>query len=257
MSKVISLINQTLDNENAVPRPEITLGGSYARGTWLKGSHDIDFFLLYPVDFPREKLESVAIRSATDAMTDYAVSMRYAEHPYVESFVDGIRVNIVPCYAVAPGQWRSSADRSPYHTKYIASKMDERLRLEVRLFKKFVKSARVYGAEVKIQGFSGYVSEVLTLKFGSFVNTLHGLAKLKPNEVISLGFRQAVCGFFQQRTGYSRIPWIALEISEQQSLREMLEAGSSITEILSGTEAVGVPAAQVEERLALSGNPGG
>ena len=186
MAKVASLLNETLDKENADPRPEITLGGSYARGTWLKGSHDIDFFLLYPVDFPRERLESVAIRSATDSMAGYTVNMRYAEHPYVESFVDGIRVNIVPCYAVTPGQWRSSADRSPYHTKYIASKLDERLRLETRLFKKFVKSAQVYGAEVKIQGFSGYVCEVLTLKFGSFVNTLQGLAKLKPKEVISL-----------------------------------------------------------------------
>jgi len=186
VKKVTSLINEIFDKEKADPRPEITLGGSYARGTWLRGSHDIDFFLLYPVDFPREKLELVAIRSATDAMAGYAVNMRYAEHPYVESFVDNIRVNLVPCYAVAPGQWRSSADRSPYHTKYIASKMDDRLRLEARLLKKFVKSAKVYGAEVKIQGFSGYVCEVLTLRFGSFVNTLQGIAKLKPNEVISL-----------------------------------------------------------------------
>jgi len=64
--------------------------------------------------------------------------------------------------------------------------MDERLRLEARLLKKFVKSAKVYGAEVKIQGFSGYVCEVLTLRFGSFVNTLQAIAKLKPTEVISL-----------------------------------------------------------------------
>ena len=186
VAKVTSLLNETFDKERADPRPVITLGGSYARGTWLKGNHDIDFFLLYPADFPREKLESVAIRSATDSMSGYVVNLRYAEHPYVESYVDGVRVNIVPCYAVAPGQWRSSADRSPYHTKYIASKIDDGLRLEARLFKKFVKGAGVYGAEVKIQGFSGYVCEVLTLKFGSFVNTLQGLAKLKPNEVISL-----------------------------------------------------------------------
>jgi tRNA nucleotidyltransferase (CCA-adding enzyme) len=184
--RVTSLLNKTLEKENSDPKPEIILGGSYARGTWLKGNHDIDFFMLYPIDFPRDMLESVAIRCATDAMEGYTVNLRYAEHPYVESFVDGVRVNIVPCYAVARGEWRSSADRSPYHTKYIGSKMDERLRLEARLFKKFVKSAKVYGAEVKIQGFSGYVCEVLILKYGSFMAVLQALSKLRLKEVISL-----------------------------------------------------------------------
>ncbi len=186
VAKVTRRIDDALDSEKASPRPQITLGGSYARGTWLKGSHDVDFFLLYPVDFPREKLESVAIRSASEALKGYPVNMRYAEHPYVEGFVDSIRINLVPCYAVAPGEWRSAADRSPYHTKYIASKLDDRLRLEARLFKKFVKASATYGAEVKIQGFSGYVCEVLTLKFGSFLDAVQGLSKIKPGEVLSL-----------------------------------------------------------------------
>src|ERR1700737_2468589 len=88
---VSNRINEALNREAADPRPEIVLGGSYARGTWLKGNHDIDFFLMYPVDFPREKLESVAIRSASDAMAGYPVKLRYAEHPYVEAFVDDVR----------------------------------------------------------------------------------------------------------------------------------------------------------------------
>lgn len=186
VSSVVNKIEEELERENATPRPQVELGGSYARGTWLKGTHDIDFFLLYPVDFSREKLESVAIRSASESLAGYAMNLRYAEHPYVESFVEGVRINIVPCYAVAQGEWRSAADRSPYHTKYIKSKLDERLRLEARLFKKFVKGSEVYGAEVKIQGFSGYVCEVLTIKFGSFLDTLHGVSELKSGEVISI-----------------------------------------------------------------------
>ncbi len=99
------------------PRPEVALGGWYARGTWLKGSHDVDFFLLYPVTFTREKLESNAISLAKEAMAGHQVNLRYAEHPYVESFVEGLRINLVPCYAVVPGEWKSAADRSLYHTK--------------------------------------------------------------------------------------------------------------------------------------------
>jgi tRNA nucleotidyltransferase (CCA-adding enzyme) len=184
--KVTTLVNEALKKEAADPRPEIVLGGSYARGTWLKGNQDIDFFLQYPLEFSREKLESVAIRSATDAMAGYPVKLRYAEHPYVEAFVDNVRVNLVPCYKVQLGQWRSAADRSPYHTKYISSKLDDKLRLDARLFKKFAKCAGVYGAEVKIQGFSGYACEVLTIWGQSFIGTLERLANLKPKDVISL-----------------------------------------------------------------------
>jgi len=168
------------------PAPEISLGGSFARGTWLRGSLDIDYFIMYPPDYAREKLEGEAINLAKMALKGYDVNLRFAEHPYVEGFVDEVRVNLVPCYKVPLGEWKSAADRSPYHTKYIVSKLDDRLRLEARLLKKFVKAAGVYGAEVKVQGFSGYVCEVLLLKYGSFQSVLDGLAKLKANEVISL-----------------------------------------------------------------------
>jgi tRNA nucleotidyltransferase (CCA-adding enzyme) len=176
----------SLEKEKVYPKPQVTLGGSYARGTWLKGSHDVDFFLMYPVDFPREKLETVAISTASAALEGYPINKRYAEHPYVESFVEGVRINLVPCYAVASGEWQSAADRSPYHTKYIQAKLNERLQLEVRLFKKFAKSSEVYGAEVKIRGFSGYVCEILTIKYGSFLQALQALSNLNQGQVISI-----------------------------------------------------------------------
>ena len=144
--KVDSLLQKAL--EKALPLPDIRMGGSYARGTWLKGSLDIDFFIRYPPDYPRDRLESEAIESAKRALSGHTINMRFAEHPYVEGFVDGVRVNLVPCYKVALGEWLSAADRSPYHADYIISKFDDRLKLEARLFKKFVKALGVYGAEV-------------------------------------------------------------------------------------------------------------
>ena len=166
--------------------PELSLGGSYAKGTWLRNSADIDYFLLYPTSFSRDKLEGEAIRVAREAVKNFGVTMRFAEHPYVEASVKGVRVNIVPCYKVAKGEWQSAADRSPFHTEYVKSKFDEGLRLETRLLKKFVKCSGVYGAEVKVQGFSGYVCEVLTLKYGSFQNALRNIADSIPGEVVSV-----------------------------------------------------------------------
>jgi tRNA nucleotidyltransferase (CCA-adding enzyme) len=44
----------------------------------------------------------------------------------------------------------------------------------------------VYGAEVKTQGFSGYVCEVLTLKFNSFEEVLKHFAAIKRGEIVSV-----------------------------------------------------------------------
>ena len=185
-TKVSALIENRILQEPASEAPKLSIGGSYARGTWLRGSLDIDFFLLYPTSYPRERLETRAVDFAKKTIEGYPTNMRFAEHPYVEAFVDNVRVNLVPCYDVAPGEWKSAADRSPYHTKYMSLKLTERLRLEARLLKKFVKASGVYGAEVKVQGFSGYVCEVLTLKNGSFHGSMESFSRLNPKDVISV-----------------------------------------------------------------------
>lgn len=166
--------------------PQVVLGGSYSKGTWLKKEADIDYFLKYPPEFPREKLEEEAIQLAIGAVKGYEVTMRYAEHPYVETFVEAVRVNLVPCYNVDKGKWQSAVDRSPFHSEYIRSRFDERLRLETRLLKKFVKSANAYGAEIKVRGLSGYVCEVLALKYGSFLDALKAISDFRKGETISI-----------------------------------------------------------------------
>jgi len=184
-SKVRSLL-ETAFQKSAGVNPEISLGGSYAKGTWLKGSADIDYFLLFPSTYSRESLENEAIERCKLALSGHKIEMRFAEHPYVESFIEGVRVNLVPCYKVERGNWQSAADRSPYHARYIRERFNDEMKLEARLLKKFAKSSQVYGAEVKMQGFSGYVCEVLTLKFGNFKNVLDNLCKSSFGRVISV-----------------------------------------------------------------------
>src|SRR6185503_494851 len=112
--------------------------------------------------------------------------LRYSDHPYVEAIVRGVRVNVVPCYDVEQGKWQSAADRSPFHTEYVIKNMDGEKRDQVRLLKKFFKSAGIYGAEISTGGFSGYVSEVLVLKYGSLENVLHAAADMKERQVIAI-----------------------------------------------------------------------
>jgi tRNA nucleotidyltransferase (CCA-adding enzyme) len=89
---------------------------------------------------------------------------------------------------VEKGKWKSAADRSPFHTQYINNNLDEEKRKQVRLLKKFLKSVGVYGAEIATSGFSGYVAEILILKYGSFQSALQALSNISGEKnVISIG----------------------------------------------------------------------
>jgi tRNA nucleotidyltransferase (CCA-adding enzyme) len=151
---------------------EVRLDGSVAKDTWLKGDADIDIFLRVPVSLSRADLETCCLGVARRALKGYPTIERFAEHPYVETHVEKVRINVVPCYDVPKGQWRSATDRTPFHTEYVISHLDPSQRKEVRLLKAFLKSVGVYGADVKVSGFSGMLCETLIMHYGSFTETL-------------------------------------------------------------------------------------
>jgi tRNA nucleotidyltransferase (CCA-adding enzyme) len=64
------------------------------------------------------------------------------------------------------------------------SHFDDEKRRQVRLLKKFFKSVGIYGAEIATEGFSGYVSEVLLLKYSSFEKILYSAANDWQNKQI-------------------------------------------------------------------------
>ena len=190
---------------------DVVLGGSFAKGTWLKREKirdnsvksdectDIDIFLKIDVSLQDEEFDELAKKIGKQSLSEYNPRLRYSSHPYVEAYVKGIRVNVVPCYNVEKGKWKSAADRSPFHTEYIRNNLDDEKKNQVRLLKKFLKSIGVYGAEIATAGFSGYVTEILILKYGSFVSALTAISNIKEDKnVISIGkFDEDVLKIFQ------------------------------------------------------------
>ena len=165
---------------------EVRVEGSVAKDTWLSENPDIDIFVRFPPDFPKEKFRTVFLQIAKKATKGARHVERFAEHPYLEAIINSNRVNIVPCYATKPKEWKSATDRTPYHTDYVKKHLTEKLCDQVRLLKKFMQGIGVYGAEIKIGGFSGYLCELLTLKYGSFTELLENFAEWKGKLVIDL-----------------------------------------------------------------------
>jgi tRNA nucleotidyltransferase (CCA-adding enzyme) len=185
---------------------EVVFGGSYAKGTWLPHHADIDIFVKIKPSVGIEKFEEMGIEIGTNALKKYEPRLRYSDHPYVEVFVKKVRVNVVPCYDVEQGSWQSAADRSPFHTQHISSHFDDEKRRQARLLKKFFKSVGIYGAEISTEGFSGYVSEVLILKYSSFENVLRSAANdWEERQII------AVCDFDSDFVNAFKSPLIIID----------------------------------------------
>lgn len=181
LEKKVVYASKTSDLD-AVVRVE----GSIAKDTWLSGEPEIDVFMRVPATIPRKNLGKIGLKIARKATRGSKQIERFAEHPYLEAFVDGVRVNIVPCYSVKKREWLSATDRTPYHTDYVKGRLSVKMQGEVRLLKKFMKGIDVYGAEIKIGGFSGYLCELLILHHESFIKTLEAFAQHKRKIVIDI-----------------------------------------------------------------------
>lgn len=164
----------------------VRVEGSIAKDTWLKENPDIDIFMRLPTSIPRKNLGEVALKIAKNAAGSYKQTERFAEHPYLQLIVEEYRVDIVPCYDTKLGEWESATDRTPYHTDYIKKHLDRNLGGEVRLLKKFMQAIDVYGAEIKVGGFSGYLCELLIMKFRSFTQTIENFAHFSKRVVVDI-----------------------------------------------------------------------
>ncbi|CAJ36491.1 CCA tRNA nucleotidyltransferase [Methanocella arvoryzae] len=158
--------------------------GSTARDTWLRGKRDIDIFLMFPPETPREQLKLEGLQLARSVSDDY--EEKYAEHPYISAIYKGFDVDLVPCFNVPDAsKIQSAVDRSPFHNQYVLTHING-LNDEARLLKQFMHGVGVYGSELRTQGFSGYLAELLIIRYGSFLDTVKAGANFYRGLVIDV-----------------------------------------------------------------------
>lgn len=166
---------------------EVTLQGSIAHNTWLPGDRDIDVFIILPrneryIDMVKS---GELIRELANVLSRRGINwvMNYAQHPYLTLAYNGFNVDVVPCIRMSMGEKPiTAADRSPLHTLYLRDRL-RGLEDDVRLLKLMMKRIGVYGAEVKVQGFSGYLAELLTIAYGGFLNVVKAASGWVPFRV--------------------------------------------------------------------------
>src|SRR3989338_612738 len=196
--RVKKFANKLLLVSRSISGMDCVLVGSLGKFTWLRGDHDVDLFIMFPLETSREELEKRGLELGKKIASEMRGKWRikYAEHPYVHAFIGGFDVDIVPCYRIANGESiKSAVDRSPLHLEYVLKTLKDGQQDEVRLLKQFCKGISVYGSDARHLGFSGYICELLVMKYGSFESVLASAANWRTPQVVSFG---AVKGSFKQ-----------------------------------------------------------
>ena len=174
----IANISKKLKDKAVRENVEPLIVGSVAKETNLKGA-DIDLFIKFNknIDLKQKGLE-IARKILPDGKE------LYAQHPYLRGEIEGIGLDVVPCYIINDSSNSISAvDRTPFHTKWVNDNIQGK-EDEVRLAKQFLKGAGAYGANAAVGGFSGYLVEILIIKYGNFKNLIEEISQWKPPVII-------------------------------------------------------------------------
>lgn len=162
---------------------EPMLVGSVAKGTHLRDP-DIDLFMLFPESTSVETMKQKGLEIGRMVIDGRE---HFAQHPYVRGAYKGFQVDLVPCFKIRDTRSKMSAvDRTPFHTVFVKKNLRPAQADEVRLLKRFMKGVDCYGAEAKVQGFSGYLCELLIMRFGTFRQVLEAAKEWKVGEALEL-----------------------------------------------------------------------
>lgn len=160
---------------------EAIIGGSVAKGTWLKGEHDVDVFVLFYKDGRLSDLLEDALKKSFRNIERIKGSRDYFQ---VRAY--GLNFEIVPALKVKDARdAKNITDVSPMHIDWVKKNLGK-LNNDVRLLKKFCKAQCVYGAESYIKGFSGYVTEILIIYYNGFKNLVKNAVNWRSGMVLDV-----------------------------------------------------------------------
>ncbi len=180
LGNIISKINQNQKYIKAI------LGGSGAKGTWLK-TFDADIFVLF--EYKKFKGKSDKLSNILEHILKKKfrkIIRLHGSRDYFQLKQGNFTFEIVPILKINKAeQAKNITDVSPLHSNWV--RKHKKLINEMKLTKQFCQAQNVYGAESYIKGFSGYICEILAVYYGSFLNLAKNAAKWNSKAVIDAG----------------------------------------------------------------------
>lgn len=189
----IKTLEQLLKKHNI--KATVFLGGSSAKGTFLKGTFDCDIFVRFDYktysSFTNEL--SDILETVIEEATEKKAARVHGSRDYFQYEPSNIAYDmmfeIIPVLNVTnPALALNVTDMSPLHVLWIKKHLDKKPNLirEIIVTKLFLKSVGLYGAESYIRGFSGHVVDILIIHYGSFMELMKQVISWKKGLLIDV-----------------------------------------------------------------------
>ena len=164
----------------------VMLGGSAAKGTFLKHDFDCDVFVRFLYDkYHNKNLSELLEKVLKKTTLDY--ERVHGSRDYFIGTWKNLQYEIIPVLFITHShQAKNITDMSPLHVEWLNSHMTDQLRDNILLTKLFFKAQKVYGAESYMNGFSGHVVDILLSYYGTFRSLLENIVKWQEKEVINV-----------------------------------------------------------------------
>lgn len=174
---ILKKINKNIKDAKAI------LGGSGAKGTWLRGQYDVDIFVRFNYNKFKDKSGKLSDILEKALKKSFKVTRLHGSRDYFQINQGGYTFEIVPILDIKKaGQAKNITDVSPLHAIWV--KKHKKFIDDMRLTKQFCRVNDVYGAESYIKGFSGYICEILTIYYKGFMNLVKNAAKWPARVII-------------------------------------------------------------------------
>jgi len=178
IKKVLREVLQNIQIKDA----KILPGGSWAKDTRLQDTHEVDLFVKFNYQKYKDKSDRLSEFVKKALEKKFKVQTLRGSRDYFQIMKEGITFEIIPILSIRKAsRARNITDISPLHTAWVKKHKKQH---EICLVKAFAYAQHVYGAETHMRGFSGYVLEILTIHYGSFLKLIHAASQWKEKTVI-------------------------------------------------------------------------
>ncbi|HIH13856.1 MAG TPA: hypothetical protein HA224_01230 [Nanoarchaeota archaeon] len=192
LSKIISETAEKLEKQLKSEKisARVVVGGSAAKGTWLPGISDVDFFIAF--DYEKYQNKSAQLSDFAERAVKKVFKKFHRLHgsrDYFAAEFGKFYFEFVPVLEIKKlRDAKNITDFSPLHVAWVRKniRQNKKLQSEIRLAKQFFKANEVYGAESYISGFSGHAIEILTIHCKGFENLLRNAVWWKAGQLIDV-----------------------------------------------------------------------
>src|SRR3989344_5883326 len=145
---------------------------------------DIDIYVKFDYNKFKDKSDKISLILEKHLKKIFKkIDLLHGSRDYFQIKQNNFTFEIVPILDIKnSSQAKNITDVSQLHVNYV--KKFPKLADEIRLAKQFCRANNCYGAESYIQGFSGYVLELLVIHYKSFLNLIKAASKYREKTLI-------------------------------------------------------------------------